>query len=197
MKIHFNRKCILLCIALMLFISDHYRINAEGNNYKAVITCNLPNETNDYFISAEVLVQFVTPSLYNDGVKLSYKIYDTDLNLMLGENERIPLEVTEGTAKVSLDIDINELGIAKGEEIILIFDLVDENNIYWFRDNPFIEFETPQIRIRYDFWYNVRVLYTNIFKQQSIQLAVNIAGFIIFIVCLIKFRKSELFSAME
>jgi hypothetical protein len=189
MKTHLYKKAALFCIALALFYAKFYPVNAEEAGYKAVITCDLPSEINDYIISTNVLVQFITPSLYNDGVKLSYKLYDTDLNLLLGENERMPLEVTDGTAKAEVSIDMYQLGIAKGTDVVLMFDLVDENNIYWFSDNSYIDFEAPQIRVTYDFGYDIKLIYTNILRRQPVQLVLNIIGFIFSAVCFIKWKK--------
>lgn len=142
---------------------------------------------NDLIINAEVY--FGSPELYNESVKLSYKIYDADNNeVVSGENERYELayDGEKGTAQIQLHL--SDLGKYSKKELKICFDLVDEKNVYWFGDSPEIELQFTPVIYKYDFVYNVKKQYLFILSHQYIQLIINIAGIIFAAAMFIKLR---------
>jgi len=84
-------------------------------------------------LEGTVTVRFHRQELYNEGVKLSWHIYSESGELLVFENERCPLAVENGEAEIPLKIEMPPLDT---QSAVVRFDLVDEENVYWFSENP-------------------------------------------------------------
>ena len=142
----------------------------------------------DLIINAEVY--FGSPDLYNEGVKLSYKIYNSDMELISGENDRYELSYDgeRGTAQIQLHLS-DLAGVSIKEELIICFDLVDEKNIYWFGDSPEVKLQSTPVIYKYDFLYNLKKQYKYIVFHQYIQVIINVAGIIVAAVMFARIRR--------
>lgn len=98
----------------------------------------------------DVTVSFNDVALYNEQVYLSYHIVDGSGEILVYENQRLPLSLDEtGSAWTTVCIDAATVpAAADGTKIWIQFDLVDEQNVYWFSGNTAIDFQ--EARIEYD-----------------------------------------------
>ena len=142
----------------------------------------------DLVINAEV--RFGSPELYNEGVKLSYKVYDSDMQMISPENDRYALayDGEKGTAQIQLHLsDLPEF--SQNEDMIICFDLVDETNLYWFGDSPAVNLQSSSVTYKYDFGYNLKKQYAYILRHQYLQLIINAAGIAFVAVMFVKVRR--------
>lgn len=95
----------------------------------------------------DVTVVFFDEALYNEQVYLSYHILDSDGEMLAFENQRLPMSLDEdGCAWMTVAIDAVAMPeTANGPVARIQFDLVDEQNFYWFLDNTAISFQAAQI----------------------------------------------------
>lgn len=93
-------------------------------------------------LEGTVTVQFHRQELYNEGVKLSWHIYSDGGELLVFENERYPLAVENGTAVVPVKIELPQL---EAGSAVIRFDLVDEENVYWFSDSPALTMQQDEV----------------------------------------------------
>lgn len=157
---------------------------------RVVIDHGLPDIVNDSEITVNARVTFNDPSLYNEGVKISYKLYSPDMEPLATENERYPLEFNGQTGRAVLDLKLSDVREASGyDEMIIIFDLVDEKNVYWFKDSDLVDLKQETVRYKFDRGYEVKKQYQYIFSHQYIQLIINIIGTVFTVVLLTGLRK--------
>lgn len=176
-KSYFVGVLIFLSSMMLVFVMSQkvYAVDYVVN--KVVASCDLPSEVMDYDLDTTVHIEFLDPQLYNPGVKLSYKIYDQEMEVISSENKRYDLNLFDGATDVLVTIDLKDYGISDGDNVIVKFDLVDETNVFWFSDNPYVDFEAPEVHINYNFWHDVRTTYTRLVTRQFIQLIINLIGF--------------------
>ena len=88
-----------------------------------------------------VTIEFVDAQLYNEDVYFSYHVLAEDGSILRYENERIPISLENGKTTIELNVQcltIPELESVDTAEIQ--FDLVDQKNVYWFRNKDLIEY---------------------------------------------------------
>lgn len=92
--------------------------------------------------AVEILVTFHDRSYYNSQVYLSYHLEDKEGNTVQYENERYPLTVNENAqATVTVLLDYDSISLPTSEkELFLRFDLVDQENLFWFSQREDISF---------------------------------------------------------
>lgn len=166
------------------------KTEAANEPAQVVIKHDLPRVINDSepVVNAEVF--FGQTELYNDQVKLSYKIYDSDMELISGENERYELGFDGAKGTAQMQLSLSKIAETSGKDSLIIrFDLVDEKNIYWFGDSPAIDLQSETIEYKYDKGYEIKKQYMYILCHQYIQVAVNAAGIVFAVVLLGKLRK--------
>ena len=168
-----NKKNIIVVILLVLFIllccvifSVQDNVKVAGNSSSVSLrTTDRSYYWSDKF-SIRIDIFFKEPDLYNKSVKLSYHIYDEKGRIIQYENERVSFELSQSKAYVDVNINLRELRKnTKLDKCFIRFDLVDEQNIYWFSDNVAIDFET--VEIKYD---------NNIFKLFKVFCIITIFG---------------------
>lgn len=136
--------CLFLISAIGLKVSfvsasnsqDDVEINIKEINYRG---------GNIYDITIEVL--FHDMKLYNDNVLLSYHIYDMNSKeVIVFENERLPINLDNGKTLIDYTIKVDE----SIKDCIITFDLVDQDNSYWFSLNDKIKMKTFDIKHSYN-----------------------------------------------
>lgn len=132
-------KLILVCCIVWAITAGAFAAEPADVTMTADVT------QNNGYMSGTVYVQFADQSLYNDQVKLSWHIYDAEGNLLQFENERYPLVLADGQASVQLMDYLPALG---SDEIVVRFDLVDEQNIFWFSDNPEVTLRQAEFTVQ-------------------------------------------------
>lgn len=93
----------------------------------------------------KVRVRFLNRDYYNENLYLSYHIYTKDGKTLLSyENQRINIQADDNfEALMKVFIDLSDiLKQTKEKEIMVQFDIVDQENVYWFLDNTNIKFDT-------------------------------------------------------
>lgn len=98
-------------------------------------------------VSVTVETVFHDPGLYHENVFLSFHVFDMDEELLLFENQRLPLAPDEtGTARNEVLIDF--AGMPELENVPqaqVLFDLVDEKNVFWFSSRADLAFQSASV----------------------------------------------------
>lgn len=171
-------------------VLDNSSIVSEKPHMETVIMHDAPSVINDNDLTINVEVRFGSPELYNEGVKLSYKVYNSDMVDIAGENERYPLNYDGEKATAQVKLHLSDIsGVPKNEKKIIRFDLVDETNLYWFGNSPDVDLVSSPITYEYDLAYNLKAQYGYILRQQYIQIIINIAGIVFVSIVFVKIRK--------
>lgn len=187
------RKFIAFIIVLGLMNLNSIFIQAQDNMADVTITTDIPNTQTTQEINGTVYIQYNDVKMYNDMVKFSYHICDKDNNILVFENERIPFNITDGKAQINLSIKLNEMeAVANKKNLIIRFDLVDEQNIYWYNDNPNINIQTVEIIYENTFLGRVKEVYGNVFSRQIVQLLVSVSFIIVMIYLYRRIKKEQL-----
>ncbi|MBE6753063.1 MAG: hypothetical protein E7559_01715 [Ruminococcaceae bacterium] len=126
--------------------------------------------------------------LINPGLKLSYHIYDTYGDLMYYEGERIPLVFEGNEANVPVDVALPFE--EKKTDMRITFDIIDEQNLYWFSTDPNMYFETAVLDYGYDPWKFTKGLYRDILSGQLPQLIVNVLFWGATVAALVMWKKA-------
>ena len=94
-----------------------------------------------------VQIIFRDPSLYNDKVYFSYHMVSESGETLRYENDRYPISLqADGTADIELSIACGQFPELEGKQTAWIqFDLVDQQNVYWFRDRGLVTEEGAQV----------------------------------------------------
>lgn len=91
--------------------------------------------------AVEVSVLFHDKTYYNSQVYLSYHLKDKEGNMVCFENERYALPIDENTqALVTVNPNISDSSITSENKLYLQFDLVDQENLFWFSQREDISF---------------------------------------------------------
>ena len=147
------KKWIVVILSYFLILNFLPSISAfadiEGNPDVKIFVLS-DKEAYEEEFAAEVQVVFYNQNLYNDGVFLSYHVLqkneDGTADILEFENQRIKLFLDEssGTATVTLQVVLEKL---EDKNSYVEFDLVDENNLFWFSYNESINLETDTIEV--------------------------------------------------
>lgn len=149
-------------------------------------------ETNSEIIQLQVDVEFLDERLINKNLKLSYHIYNKRGELLLFEGERIALNAFNNNKVQNIPVVINLDSIneiSEKTEVEIIFDIVDENNLYWFSLNPNIKLSTAEIE--YDNALSRRAKkVANEIIQHPIYLVINLFIYVAIVYGIIYYRKT-------
>ena len=98
-------------------------------------------------IDASVQVKFNDMSFYNDQVYLSYHIFDDIGETVINENERIKIDLdSQERQQFELAIDLTEAKTLAGDDrLVVVFDIIDEKNVYWFSADDSLNFDSISI----------------------------------------------------
>lgn len=145
-KIKRFAKPLIVAAVLVLCM---YHVSAVEQPQVTITTGASSYSESIFFV--DVSVSFHDRALYNEQVYLSYHIVDENGEMLGYENQRLPLSLDEtGNAWMTVGIDASTIPAARdGTEVWIQFDLVDEQNIYWFSGNTAISFQEAQIKCDY------------------------------------------------
>ena len=95
----------------------------------------------------DVSISFGDTALYNEQVYFSYHLVSENGEMLRFENERLPISLQQdGTADIDIQIDCAQFLELEGHQTAWIqFDLVDQQNVYWFRDRGLVAGEGAQV----------------------------------------------------
>lgn len=126
----------VVCAALLL-CACHVTALADGEA-QASVTVGGSYYTDAYFL-VDVTVSFEDMELYNDSIRLSYHAVSAEGQDIAFENQRIPVVLGEGNS-MTCTVAVDMAGFPEGTDAYLKFDLVDEENGFWFSYNPEVSF---------------------------------------------------------
>ena len=131
-----------LCVVMLLVLCMTQTAWATGES--VTITPDIQTYTSDGMI-VPLTISFSDMGLYNEEVYFSYHILAEDGSILRYENERIPLSLENGEARLEIYIPCASFSELEAVELAQIqFDLVDQKNVYWFSDRGYLEAEPVQ-----------------------------------------------------
>lgn len=147
-----KRLIIVMILTLLLFFAE-----TASAQPAPTVALTAQVQQAEQIVSGEVTISTTEPALFHDQVKLSWHVYDEAGNLLVFENQRLLFTLGEDNkASVPVEIDLSKLGLTP-QTIIIQFDLVDEENLFWFADSPAVilqregvscEIQAPQVTLR-------------------------------------------------
>ena len=128
---------MVLCPVAVWAVSEHnVTIAAEEPEYSSTGA------------AIPVAVTFANMHDYHKDVLLSYHILSKTGEPILMENQRLPMDVdASGCAHVQVVLDTLPPEVAKSEEFVMSFDLVDQKNSFWFSTEESVSLKTAQVSI--------------------------------------------------
>lgn len=136
-------KINIALIVLLAFICIPLQVRAENNSVQVFAEKEVIYSSED---TINVDVVFGGNKLYNEHIYLSYHVKNVQGDVLQYENSRYPIALYEdNTATVSVDINVNDIEVENGV-LLLEFDIVDEENLFWFSDREDINFQTSVVR---------------------------------------------------
>lgn len=141
--------------------------------------------------TADVEVTFRDMSLYNENIKLSYHLYDGEGNLLVFENPRLPLTMEGNVARMKLDVDLTAGEYSSHyKNLVVQYDLVDEENLYWAKDNQTIRVSFAQSVYDGSNWTKFKENTRFIVEEQPIQLEFSALGIGLLVFLWVKYKKA-------
>lgn len=175
-------KWCLISILMLLGIAQMNYLHAYAAETLSDISIQLLDKQNinESYIEASVEVCFYNMDYYNDQVYLSYHIFDELGKNYIYENERIKINLDEnGKAKIDLNINLTEANNnSRNKNKIIEFDVVDEENIYWFSTNNEIKFQTDNLNTKIS-------MAEKLIKEIQSGTLIFVINVIVFILCFI------------
>lgn len=187
-------RSIMLVLIMMMLIPS---IALAETNYLDDVKIVLESENNVFTQQIEVKasIHFYNQSIFNDHLKMSYHIFDKEDNLILWENQRVPILIDpSGTGDIKMSIDLSQVKETEGIDFIrLELDVVDEENAFWYSTNKDIEFGSNNIVYTTNSLHRMSWKLSDVITSNSPVFILNSLVFIAVIIFLFKFRRSELF----
>ncbi len=133
-------------------------------------------EFTDTSISVVLEIVFDNLEYYNEHVYLSYHIFDCESNMVIGENERIKIDLDEEQSqRISVRIDMSAAKtLEPSKKLYVEFDIVDEQNAYWFSGNDSLFFQSDSVA----FGATIIQKVINEIQSSKIIFAINAVTFI-------------------
>lgn len=126
-----------LCVVVLLVLCMTQTVWATESG--VTITPDTQTYTSDGMI-VPITISFSDMGLYNEEVYFSYHVLAEDGSILRYENERIPLSLENGVARLEVYIPCASFPELEAVELARIqFDLVDQRNVYWFSDRGYLE----------------------------------------------------------
>lgn len=184
----------LLLMCIPLFNIEYIYATEHGEDVSIMISSNDKEQYSKQF-DANVTINFIQKDLYNENVYLSYHVVDDNGKEILWEGKRFPLSFdSDGKTSMNVNLDLSygtpTANVHKGK---IKFDLVDEENAYWFSTNTEISFSSEEINLDDSFSKRLFGTLAASIGNNPIIFSVNLICFLIFVLSFYKIKKSELF----
>lgn len=189
-----HRIVLYVILSVVIILLGNYKVTLAQNEEEVKVVVNKNNEY-DLNFDVEIEIVFKNKELYNENVFLSYHIYNEEGKDVQYENIRVPFSIDQnGEAKVKLPVDLSGLSKSvRNKKMIVKYDLVDQNNVYWFSSNTVINFETDVTNVVYN---PLLSMYHNIVSEVKNHTVIFITNFFVFIFSfygILKLKKNHLF----
>lgn len=188
---------------ILIIIQISLSLGIPVGAYKSTdITIKLLSDKNVFSskFETELEIDFLNKDLYNKNVYASYHIYDKNGNEILFEGLRLPILIDSSyKAKVkfifdlekAVNIDSSQIIDVKNNKYLRIkFDIVDQENLYWYSKNKDINFSTCEVVYENSFIKKFNYINLNAFRTHPFIFILNILIFIISICFIIRIRKN-------
>lgn len=182
----------IMAAALLLVSLLVLTCTAQAADSAVTITSDLSETNYRTTIEGTVSVRFDDSSLYNEGVLLSWHLYDAAGQELQFENQRLALTVENGEAQVPVTIDLSGVDACAGQDTVEIrFDLVDQTNVFWFSTNPVIRMDGLSVTYRHSLWGEFLESMKNVVTRQPALLALNLLADAVLIVLVLRWRRKK------
>lgn len=145
-----------------------------------------------------ISVSFLNTELYNDHTYLAYHVKDEQGNTLRYETSRFHVALDENNmAILAVNINVSDIETEKGI-LLLEFDLVDEENSFWYSDRAEIGFQTCVVRCETKGFDRVIKYIKQQVGERPYAVCCNLIIFIFFwvTVCIVK-RKNSICRKMQ
>ncbi|MGG4144507.1 hypothetical protein ABEW34_15385 [Paenibacillus algorifonticola] len=182
-------------IFLSIFFTFNLAVAANELDSDVKIIVNSQKENYSKKMNVNLTVVFNNKELYSDKVFVAYHLYDNNNKEILWEGKRYPLSINDdGVGKLTFDIDLAlKSTLANVDYAKVDFDLVDEENAYWFSTYSNITLATDHIIYQNDRLKEMLFTLSSSIKSHPVIFSINILFFLLFIYGFYKIRKHELF----
>lgn len=173
---------VILIILTQFGTIMNMTVNAQ-NSDDAIIRVISDDKVFSSNFQTEIEIQFLNKNLYNKDVYVSYHIYDKYDKELLFEGLRLPIKIDEYyKARVKFNFDLSKpinidstevIDYKKNDYLKIKFDMVDQHNIYWYRTNKDIKFNSCEVVYESNFIKKFTNMYKNILVEEPISFSVN------------------------
>lgn len=186
--------CIGICILIFFCILWKSPETGKAEKNRGAVTIEVM-QTQSWKLryTAQIKVHFSAQSLYNENIYLSYHVYDEQGHDIQFENHREPFQIDEqGTASIELDVDVSEIA-KKNQQLTVQYDLVDEENLFWFSDCTQIDLRADATEVSYrPFMSACQDIILQI-RQHTIIGVINFLAFSIAVAAVFYVKKNQMF----
>ncbi|MGN0247476.1 MAG: hypothetical protein ACI4DK_16115 [Lachnospiraceae bacterium] len=186
-------KGIWICIIaiVLLFPNSGLQVDAES---KADVLITVDQDTIYSDANINVNIIFNDVSFYNENLYLGYHVYDEKDERILYESPRYLITIDEqGVCNQNVAMSIGDLK-KQYSELKYEFDIVDENQMYWFSTNDDIQMETQQVRCMLKGWERFISRLKIEIESSPVILCINIIFVLLFFVACLVIRKNKIIS---
>lgn len=183
-----KNKIFILILVLITFGCSFPAFSQEEND--VALTSDMDAEQSTDIISGNVAITFNNMDLYNENIKFSYHIYDDAGKDLAFENERIPVMLEGNSVVVPFAFNKKEvISVAELKKFKIVFDLVDEQNVFWFSSNTNVKFATCEVLYSNYFVSAFKNLWISVIEHQKIRFGANLVAIGLFVYMLAKYKK--------
>lgn len=159
-----KRILYLLIVVVLLCGFVPLTVKAAVSTPDVTITAELSSVNNGSALTGIAHVHYETPALHHENVLLSWHIYTSDGNLLIFENTRYHFTLDNGDADIPVEICLPS---EQPQPMLIYFDLVDEQNAFWFSENKLIELKTIPIEYQYHFFDELKSTFSHVIYDQT------------------------------
>lgn len=106
-------------------------------------------------MQTEIQISFSDMDIYNEELYLSYHVTNDSGDMIQYEGDRFHILLDENqTATIPIKINVSEF-TDRSKKIIVIFDIVDQKNLFWFSGQKSIDMTTVEINYKNDIWNKI------------------------------------------
>lgn len=185
---------IIFLVATGLMYNRH-QVKAANSDKKDVIVESEIKElyTKETHLKVKVIAN--NKKLINENTYLSYHVYNKSGEVVLYENERIPI-ILDDANEMLLTISINLKGIPNKvlkNGVVIKFDIVDEEKAYWFSLDKSIKLEAGSITFENNYLKRVCIELKKEILDNQIVFVINLICFIAIVVVVLIVRRKHIF----
>lgn len=187
-----KKLCMTVCMLFIFIFNGTYVLAQEKSDVE--LTFDSSKQFSNPF-NIDVGIIFNDPSLYNQYVFLSYHVYDIQDQELIWEGKRTVIKMkTKEEGYSNIDVDLSSIpGFEKMKSLKIKFDLVDEQNVYWFSKNSKISFSSKELIYEKSTVGNLVKTLNNAYKEHVFISILNIVVFLLTCIGCFYVKKKNIF----